>query len=386
MRQPPLLFLAPETAWWTPPAPPDLSHFKTIELDTETTGVSWATGDRPVGIAVGADGQQWYLPWGHRGGQNLDEAVVKRWAREQLRGKRIRNLHTKFDLHMMRNWGVDLRDHDNTFHDVAHSAALLDERRRGLSLDALARDELGLSKANLPALAIDDKTAIADLPAGEVAPYAMRDVELVARLAEIYDPRLAAENLCRVSQLEDDVIPAVVEIEANGMVLDLPLLHHWIEECQRLIALYSQRAFQQCEFRVNPDSSKHLEKVFERCHVPIVKTASDRPSFTAAIMKAAAEKHEDIRTVWRLGQLRDLESKYLAPYANAHVNGVLYPTLNQLPTDDGGTISGRFSCVRPNLQQVMGQDKHNRRRRTARRTSCSNVCFDHSEASGAART
>jgi DNA polymerase-1 len=61
---------------------------------------------------------------------------------------------------------------------------------------------------------------------------------------------------------------------------------------------------------------------------------------------------------WRLGKLNDLRNKYLVKYLNDQVNGVLYPTLHQLRTDDGGTISGRFSCVRPNLQQVMGKDKH----------------------------
>ena len=43
MRQPPLLFLALEKASWRPPTPPDLSRYSTIDLDTETTGVSWAT-------------------------------------------------------------------------------------------------------------------------------------------------------------------------------------------------------------------------------------------------------------------------------------------------------------------------------------------------------
>jgi len=65
---------------WRPPTPPELSRYDTIYLDTETTGLDWARGDRPVGIAVRTpDGKSWYLPFGHVEG-NLDESLVKRWV------------------------------------------------------------------------------------------------------------------------------------------------------------------------------------------------------------------------------------------------------------------------------------------------------------------
>jgi len=355
MRQALLAFHTEQDAAWRPSAPPDLSRYTTIDLDTETTGVSWQTGDRAVGLAVGAPeaGLTWYLPFAHRGGGNLDENVVKFWAQRELRGKRIRNLHTKFDLHMMRKLGADLRHQDCTFHDIAHSAALLADERQSFSLEALAQKELGLGK-----LDVGPKEAIADLPSGAVAAYAMRDVELVARLADAYAPRLQGESLTRVSQLEDSVIPAVVEIEANGMPIDVELLEHWLAESQRLIERLSYRLWQEVGFHVNPDSSKDLSRVFHQAQYAIPQTAAGHPSFTTSIMRAI--EHEGIQLAWRIGKLRDLRSKYLEYYRAHHVNGVLYPTLNQLPTDQGGTISGRFSCVRPNLQQVMGQDKHDR--------------------------
>jgi len=55
------------------PPPPQLSQYDTLYLDTETTGVNWAKGDRPVGIAVGTpDGKRCHLPFGHKAGGNLD--------------------------------------------------------------------------------------------------------------------------------------------------------------------------------------------------------------------------------------------------------------------------------------------------------------------------
>ncbi len=317
--------------------------------------MSWQTGDVPVGIAVGAGDQQWYLPFGHRGGGNLCDKTVKRWAERELRGKRIRNLKTKFDLHMMRVWGVDLCEQDNTFHDVSHSAALLDDRRQSFSLDALAQTELGEGK-----LDVGPKDAIGDMPAGMVAAYAMRDVELVRRLAEVYGPRLKAEGLERVSALEDEVLPVVVEIEKNGMPLDVMLLERWSVESQNILERLQHAVWKEAGFHVNPEAPTDMVRLFHQCGEAIPKTAKGAPSFTAPVVQSAALRHPAIALAWRIGKLHDLRSKYLLKYLKEHVNGVLYPSLNQLPTDEGGTISGRFSCVRPNLQQVMGQNKHDR--------------------------
>ena len=79
--------IEPIDTGWRPKPPPDLSECWDIALDVETDGLDWSRGNRPLGIAIRVtDGRSWYLPWGHRGG-NLDEAVVKDWAKSQLREK-----------------------------------------------------------------------------------------------------------------------------------------------------------------------------------------------------------------------------------------------------------------------------------------------------------
>lgn len=376
MRQAPLP-LYPEVSDYRPPAPPDLSQFSVIDLDCESTGVSWQKGDRPVGIAVGAPQAKktWYLPFAHRGGGNLSEESVRTWARRELRGKRIRNHSTRFDLHMTQSWGVDLREQDNTFHDVQHSAALLDDHRKRFALNVLAQDELGMSKID-----VGPKDNIADLPARVVAPYAERDVELVARLADHYAPKLRAEGLETVSKLEDDVIPVVVEIERNGMPLDVELCERLNVEAARIEEQMQWDLERQVGFMVNPDRPDHMRRLFNLCGEPLQvvcrnkrckgkiyalgtktcvcdKELSDEPSFPNAVVQPAARRHDAILKAWRIGKLKDLRSKFLVKYRDSHVNGILYPHFNQLKSDDGGAVTGRFSG---DMQQVMGADKYKR--------------------------
>lgn len=340
---------------WQPDTPPDLSAYDTVFLDAETDGLEWYAGKRPVGWAVRAGGRSWYLPFAHRGGGNLDEATVRRWAQRELRGKRIVNLNTRFDCHMARAWGVDLAEQGCTFRDVAHSAALLDDWRRGFSLEALAQDALKIGK-----LDAGPKTEIALMPAWDIAPYAQRDVELVDALYQAYAPQLTAQDLDRVQALEDAVIPAVVEMEHNGCPLDMALLHQWVESSGRTLEDLLWEISREVGFSVNPDSNADVFRVHTALGIPIVAyTEKGQPSFTEAAMKAA--NHPTLTKILRAGKLTDLRNKFLLPYQKLAVNGVLYATFHQLMTGEGGTVSGRFSCVRPNLQQVMtpGKQKKN---------------------------
>ncbi len=296
----------------------------------------------------------WFVAWSHREGNTCTKEQAAEWLRS-LRGKRISNHTTKFEIHMSRRLDADLREGGTTFHDVSHSAALLDDHRKTFSLDALAKEELGEGKIEL-----FDKSNLAELPAGAVAAYAKRDVVLVRKLQEVYGQQLHAQSLQRVSALEDALIPAVVEMEANGMPLDMPLLEAWNIESKKLVERLQWDLYKACGSVINPDAPTDMTRLFLQCKEKIERTETGAPSFTAPIVQAAAERHPAIKLAWRLGKLNDLRNKYLVKYLTDQVSGVLYPTLHQLRTDDGGTISGRFSCVRPNLQQVMGKDKHAR--------------------------
>lgn len=349
-----------DAAPYTPPTPPDLSRASLIIVDTETTGLRWMERDRPVGSAVqGFDAQgvevvpPTYLPFAHRGGQNLDEGTVRRWATRELRGKLLVGHNLRFDLHMLRAWGVDLRDQDNTFHDTQILAALLDDHRRRFSLKVLA-DEEGLDpKIDL------NPVMIADLPAGAVAAYAEHDVRLTGSLFHRYTPRLVAEAQQAVMDLEGAVIPATVEMEANGVPLDIERLDAMTRELEALEREYLWAVVQESGRALSPDSNADWAWLFRRQGLTPGVTETGKPSFTAAVVAPAAAQDPLVRALFRAGKIRDLLAKFLRPWASMQVNGVLYPSLHQLMSDDGGTVSGRYACSKPNLQQVLNRDKWN---------------------------
>lgn len=350
---------------WVPEAPPPLDdRVKEIELDCETNGLRWWAGDRPIGIAIRLpNGKAQYLPWGHAGG-NLDEGQVKRWAQRELRGKRITNLNTRFDVHMLYQWGVDLEAQGCEVSDVAHYAALLDDHRRYLSLESIGQDYLGRGKvqANL------DKTRMAEYHAGFAQEYACGDVLLVHDLKEKMWPKMTAEDLHRVRALEDQVIFVVCEMERNGAKIDVELLTRWLTESQKALEKCLWDIFNEVGFKVNPGSVANKVRLFKHLGLPLTLTPDGTPSFTNEILKIYEAEHTAVRNLRRAARLASLRSKYLIPYSRkVDANGILRYALHQLraqkdewdESDGSGTVSGRFSSTAlndeegVNIQQVL---------------------------------
>jgi DNA polymerase I-like protein with 3'-5' exonuclease and polymerase domains len=349
-----LIASPPNASDWKPQDPPILDGIHDIEIDFETTGLRWWAGDRPIGAAVRTpDGVCRYLPWGHRGGGNLDENVVKRWFHEQVKHKRITNIKTDFEVHMAREWGVDLEAQGNEVSDVAHYAALLDDHRKRFNLNILANDYLGKSKVGMDL----DAKRMASYHAGEVAPRAESDVRLVGELKAAMWPLLDDQDLQRVRALEDEVIYPVCEMEKNAAPLDVPLLNEWLLETKveqnRLLAEIAHEV----HFQMNPDSPKDWAKLFKFYKIPVEQyTKGGQPSFTDLVLKNIP--NEVVQKGRRAGKFASLRSKYFVPYAEAvKEDGLLRFHLNQLRSDDKGTVTGRFSSSDKNIQQVMTTEK-----------------------------
>jgi len=387
---------------WTPQAPPCLDGITDIELDCESDGLRWWDGDKPIGFSIALpDGTTQYLPFAHRGGGNLDEGTVKRWAQRELRGKRITNLNTRFDVHMMREWGVDLEEQGCEVSDVAHYAALLDDHRGsigpegmrgGFSLESLVQDYLSdEQKVKTVEGKVLDARRMSDYHAGVVAVRAEADVRQVQKLKRVLWPRLDAEDLQRVRKLEDDVIFLVCEMEKNGSPINVTLLRLWVKQAQAQMEALTREIWQETGLNINPKSSDDMVRLFEKLHLPIartppkVKSPNGNPSFAAPVLKKLAH-HPTIKKVIQRNRLQDLLSKYLLPYSqltgdireapDGTLIGTLRYALHQLrsqkdandDTDLAGAISGRFSSTQLsdrsdpdkeglNIQQIMKPSK-----------------------------
>ena len=349
------MFSAAPTTAWRAPEPPDLRDCRELAFDLETTGLDWRGADRPCGVAIyPRGGVPTYLPFGHRGGDNLDEQRVKDWCLTQLRGRRLWGANIKFDAHMFREWtGVDLEAIGCRLSDVQHRAALLDDHRQKFGLDVLGRDILGVGKLQ----GVDVTRGAHVHPSSAVGPYAERDVELTLRLADVFEPQIAAQGLGAVADLEDDIIFPVLEMERNGAPLDVEKLERWLREAEAERQATLWDVYRETGMRVDPDVNADLVALWRKLGLAYDETTTGKPSFTGAALKAAAQTHPVVTKVLHAAHLADLLAKFLVPYSKRRVGDLLTFQLEQLRGEKGGTVSGRFSAHSENIQQVLSAEK-----------------------------
>ena len=140
-----LPFPAPVPTNWKPPTLPSLSGTNELGFDTESNGLKWWSGDRVIGVSIysanpscPSEPLNEYYPCSHLGGGNIPEEQVKEWCRRELRDKLLVGHNIKHDVHMMREWGVDLEAQNCRVADTMHYAALLDDHRKKFALSVLA--------------------------------------------------------------------------------------------------------------------------------------------------------------------------------------------------------------------------------------------------------
>lgn len=360
----------PKTAW-LPQAPPSLAGIHDIELDAETTGLHWWEKDRPVGWSIGFwTGDRYhkqYLPFGHRnaGNANLDESVVREWMRREVRNKRITNANTRFDVHMAREWGVDLEEQGNEVSDVQHYAALLDDHRKVFNQAQLVKDFLpdsGEAKVTEVDGFTLDTRRMADYHPGVVAKRAEADVWQVYLLRKKMWPLLAEQGLHRVRALEDQIIYVVCECEKNGALIDEEALDLMIKQADAEVGRLLMELYKETGIRIRPvGNNSTLSELFFKYKLP------DIGSFTDDILKAFSHIPAVAKTR-RARMILSIKSKYLVKYKKARDSrGILRYALHQLrsqkdqndPDAGAGTVSGRFSSteidddIGVNIQQVM---------------------------------
>lgn len=355
---------------------PEFRGEKRIILNAETNGLQWYGKDRPIGWSylLPESKRMGYLPIRHEGGGNLPVEQVHAFL-DSIHDTKIENINMKFDGHMSRVDGVDLMadSKHNRFGDVAFHAGLLDDQRRRYKLDLLSKEIIGWD-VDADGLGPIPKEITSELEfqylhANRVAPYAVRNVQQVALLLDALNPKIHEEELDECMALEEDVLPVVVEMEKNGAYLDMDLLHKWQRQAHDDYDNTLHKIYRDTGCHIDsPDSAKDLERLFNVLKLPITRTATGNPSFTADILKHI--DHPTVKDITRAGHLADLNSKYLDKYAKtARPDGWIRFQLHQLRaasdafSDDGkGTVSGRFSAAGDrdggfNPQQVVAVEK-----------------------------
>jgi DNA polymerase I-like protein with 3'-5' exonuclease and polymerase domains len=362
-----MAMFAPKSEWVPPIELPDLTSAKRIAIDVETrdpniksNGPGWPTGDgEVVGYAIATEDWSGYIPVRHLGGGNLDEKIVNRWLKKVFECPAEKIMHNaQYDLGWIRRMGFTV---NGRIVDTMVIASLLDENRFSYSLNALCYDHLNKTKSEKTLteaareFGVDPKAEMWKMPAMYVGPYAEADAELTLELWNYFSVQLGKEDLWDIANLELDLLPCLVDMTMRGVRIDV----NKVERVRDGLLKREKEAHAEIKriagSAVEIWAAQSLSKAFDKVGIAYPKTEKGAPSFTKAFLQE--NEHSLAKLVVEARNLNKTSGTFInSIMKHCHSDGRIHAHINQIRSDDGGTVSGRFSMSNPNLQQIPARD------------------------------
>ena len=363
-----LNFIYNDSDWVCPSEYPDLSQAKEIAIDLETKdpniktkGAGWATFDgHIVGFAVAALDQQWYFPIHHDAGGNMDSAITTAWMQEVLKTPATKIFHNaSYDVGWLLVNGFEI---NGPIVDTMIAAALINENRFSFSLNACAKDYLGEIKnetflnEKAKEWGIDAKADLWKLPAGYVGFYAEQDAALTLKLWQRFKTEISKQSLNDVWEMEMELLPILIETRRKGIRVDE-------EKAVSLKKEFKEKEYQvlkkiKDETTMKPDiwAARSVAQVFDRIGVEYPRTPkTGEPSFTQNWLVNC--NNPIAQLIREAREINKFHSTFIDSIQRFVHKGRIHSEINQLRSDQGGTVSGRLSYSNPNLQQIPARNK-----------------------------
>jgi len=358
----------PQTEWVPPESFPDLSKYDEIAIDLETkdpdlknTGSGSVTGKgHIVGIAIAVHDWSGYYPIRHEGGGNMDHGAITRWLQDVLKTPATKIFHNAmYDVCFLRAERYEIQ---GRIVDTMIAGSLVDENRFRYDLGSLGRDYVGIGKneAVLKETAatwgIDPKSEMYKLPAMYVGEYAEQDAVLTLKLWQEMKKEIITQELESIFDLETQLFPCLVDMRFLGVRVDIEAAHKLKQELVSEEKACLEKVWKETGEEVQIWAAKSIERVFQKLSLPYSKTEkTGAPSFT----KNFLQNHPNsiVNSIAKAREINKAHTTFIDTILKHEHNGRIHAEINQIRSDQGGTVTGRFSYANPNLQQIPARNK-----------------------------
>lgn len=361
-----------------------------VATDFEASGLEYWKGDYAFGMALAFRDEgklrSFYF--------DLRYPEVLTWARTAMVDVKLWvNHYVKYDCHMARE--AEIKFPRSRVQCTMIREALIDENKYEYGLDVVAQKYLGRGKVTeiWPILAqmFGGKPTreaqiknLVNAPEGMVADYARPDAELALEVWEKQEPIIEAEGLRRVHDLEMRLLQIIVDMERDGVRVDLDRAQQAHKQLNKQVWEMQRRLDRLVGASVNVNSGPQVKQILG-VHRKLdghwycgdgLKLENNPPSKTE-IKKAAEEDRQAVGSPSldsvKMQQCKLPEAQlivdirgyikardtFIEQYMlNMSHEGYIHASFNQTRTEDGnGIYTGRISISDPALQQIHKRNK-----------------------------
>jgi len=258
----------------------------------------------------------------------------------------------KYDLIMLKWYGFGLK---GKIYDtmLANYVIEPDGKRNMDALSAKYLSYLPVSIETLIGKKGKNQTNMRDAPLEEVKEYAAEDADVTFQLKKAFDPLLQKQQVQRVfDEVENPLVPVLVEMEYEGVGIDVNFLNDYSKELERDIRQAEESVYRQAGVTFNLGSPKQLgEVLFDlmKLDSSAKKTKTGQYATGEDVLQKLRNKHQIVEDILIYRELTKLKSTYVdsLPTLINPRTGRLHTSFNQTVA-----VTGRLSSNNPNLQNI----------------------------------
>ena len=354
---------------WSPPShfPDSYKQADIISIDLETRdprlmerGPGWATGDgNIIGFAVAFNDYCGYFPIKHEAGGNMPEMAVCSYMEELLETNIPKVMHNAtYDLGWLQTEGFIV---NGDIHDTMIAAAMLDENRMYYNLNSVARDYIGESKSEKALrraaedYGVNPKAEMWRLPSRFVGAYAEQDARITLRLWHTLEAEMRKQEVSSIYELERSLIRHLVKMRKRGVRVDLEAAERVQDDLAEKEKDLLSSIHDDTNVWVEPWTASSIAEAFDAVKLSYPRTEkTEAPSFTKQFL--SSHEHPVAQKIVRLREFNKANTTFVSNIFKFEHEGRIHAEFHSLRSDDGGTVTGRFSSSNPNLQQIPARD------------------------------
>jgi DNA polymerase I-like protein with 3'-5' exonuclease and polymerase domains len=338
------------------------------ELKTHGSGAIKGKG-KVCGIALAYRDKKLYYPIGHKGDNHGKNRVWKKLNEKVFQNEKIIKVfhNAMYDVCWIRSaTGMMLK---GPIYDTMIAASIIDENRLRYTLDSLGKDYLGETKYKFDlAERSKEEHGIADpmanmhkLPWEIVIDYAEQDVALTLNLWNKFKDLIKKpiktvskkdKTLENIFDIETRLFPCLVEMRFKGVRVDEEKTKTFGKEITKQKDQIIKTIEEETGIKVDVWASDSIKPLLDKLGINDYKVTPK--TGRASITKLYLENHTNkyLKMIAEARQLDKLFNTFVSGILKHIHEGRIHADINQIRSDQGGTVTGRFSMSNPNLQQI----------------------------------
>ena len=217
------------------------------------------------------------------------------------------------------------------------------------------KDEKALKEA-AESWGIDPKKELYKLPAMYVGSYAEKDAELTLELFKVLSREITKQNLTNIFDLETQLFPCLIDMKFRGVCVDVERAHKLKKQLQQQEEELLLKVKKETGQDVQIWAARSIAKAFDKLSLPYARTEkTNSPSFTKNFL--SSHQHPMVKNIAKAREINKAHTTFIDTILKHQYRGRIHADINPIRSDQGGTVTGRFSYSNPNLQQIPARNK-----------------------------